>query len=792
MGTVTAAAPRSLADDLRARTDTELATLLRARPDLLTPIPADIGQLASRATTRTSVVRAIDRLDRLTLHVVEALAVLDEPITLDAVQELLGIPAANVRATVGAVRGHALLWGPDHDLHLIRTVRELIGPHPAGLGPALADVLPLLPHGRLARLADDFGAAIVDDATLSALAATIIDGLDDLLAELSADARTAAQKLAAGPPSGRVGDALRDVTRATARTPIDELLARGLVVPTDESTVILPREVALRLRGGVLHPHIPLAQPVPAGIERDPATVDRIAGSGAFEAVRRIETLVETWEHQPPPVLRGGGLGVRDLRRLPRLLDVDEPGAALLAEVAYAAGLIAASDDADPAWLPTAAYDGWVRGEPAQRWTRLATAWLATSRPAGLVGTRDDRDRLVPPLGPDLDRPLAPEIRRLVLDILAALPPGLAAEPADVVEAVRWHRPRRGGRLRDDVVRWTLREAELLGVTGHGALAGYVRPLLDGRPANTAAKATTSALAAVLPEPLDHVLIQADLTAVAPGPRQPELARRLAALSEVESRGGASVHRFTADSVRRALDAGTTATEIHEFLRMLSRTPVPQPLTYLVDDVARRHGRLRVGAAEAFIRCDDEAALAEILADPGAVALGLRRIAPTVLVSAIDPATLVERLRRMGYGPTPEGPDGSVIVARAQAARAPERPSAGPLLANRPSPAEQVLAAAVRAVRAGERSASSRPATVVPTRLGRSASVQTLAQLRTAVEHGTTMWIGYVDHHGATTERVVDPVRVEGGWLTAFDHRTDEVRSFAVHRITGVAPVDSP
>ena len=53
------------------------------------------------------------------------------------------------------------------------------------------------------------------------------------------------------------------------------------------------------------------------------------------------------------------------------------------------------------------------------------------------------------------------------------------------------------------------------------------------------------------------------------------------------------------------------------------------------------------------------------------------------------------------------------------------------------------------------------------------------------------MWIGYVDHDVVTTERVVDPVELDGGWLAAFDHRAGAVRSFAVHRISGVAPVDA-
>jgi predicted DNA-binding transcriptional regulator YafY len=64
-----------------------------------------------------------------------------------------------------------------------------------------------------------------------------------------------------------------------------------------------------------------------------------------------------------------------------------------------------------------------------------------------------------------------------------------------------------------------------------------------------------------------------------------------------------------------------------------------------------------------------------------------------------------------------------------------------------------------------------------------------LAVLREALEAGRSVWIGYVDNHGTTQERVVDPVRVEAGWLSAYDHRSDEVRSFAIHRISAVRPV---
>jgi predicted DNA-binding transcriptional regulator YafY len=93
----------------------------------------------------------------------------------------------------------------------------------------------------------------------------------------------------------------------------------------------------------------------------------------------------------------------------------------------------------------------------------------------------------------------------------------------------------------------------------------------------------------------------------------------------------------------------------------------------------------------------------------------------------------------------------------------------------------------VTALRAGDRVAVSQAAT--PTRqLSPSGS---LAALREAVETGGPVLIAYVDNHGTATERIVDPLRVDGGWLTARDHRADDVRTFAVHRIRSVNPVDA-
>jgi predicted DNA-binding transcriptional regulator YafY len=91
----------------------------------------------------------------------------------------------------------------------------------------------------------------------------------------------------------------------------------------------------------------------------------------------------------------------------------------------------------------------------------------------------------------------------------------------------------------------------------------------------------------------------------------------------------------------------------------------------------------------------------------------------------------------------------------------------------------------VTAVRAGDQATASRPASATET-LTPSGS---LAALREAIDAGVSVVIGYVDNHGTRSDRVIDPLSVDGGQLRAHDHRADEVRMFAVHRISSVRAV---
>jgi hypothetical protein len=285
------------------------------------------------------------------------------------------------------------------------------------------------------------------------------------------------------------------------------------------------------------------------------------------------------------------------------------------------------------------------------------------------------------------------------------------------------------------------------------------------------------------------VLIQADLTIVAPGPLVASAARNLRLLADVESRGHATVYRISESSIRRAMDAGWDADTIHDLLRDLSRTPVPQPLTYLVDDVARRHGAVRVGGALAYVRSDNADALGAILSDRRLRPLGLYRIADTVVVSQAPTYELITAMRSAGYAPAAESPDGVVVIRRPEdrRTRAP-RPAA---VSTRRLPEDALVSAAVRALRAGDKASGRRMTTVVgpasKVDLPSLSAAAIVTALRAALTDNRPLWIGYADTDGAVVQQIVDPIRLAGGVLTAFDHRTDSVRSYSVSRVTGVA-----
>ncbi|HWC22294.1 MAG TPA: helicase-associated domain-containing protein [Flexivirga sp.] len=727
---------RSFADDLRARSDDQLRVLLTARPDLTRPAPGDLTSLAARAATRGSVQRALDGLSADHLRVLEAVLVGGS----EAAPKLLSATKRAVQAACRSLWDRALLWRSPEGYRPCRAVSEILS-SPARLGPP----------------ARDLG---VPDRSADAPAA---------YENLSEAARSAIDRLLWRHPRA-------SFEGASATGVLDELLAAGLVVRTDDGGVI-PREVGLALRGGRLYadgidpPAVPTEQLSAHDVDAD-------AAAAALDILWRVDTLVRLWDQSPPRVLRSGGLSVRDHRAAASALDADLELAAFVIEIAYAARLIANDGDFEPSWLPTTAYDDWVDADTGTRWAAIATGWLDSSRAASLAGTSTDQGT-INVLSTEVGWPMMRSRRRDVLEIMAA--PGQSVTvPAEYVDAMlHWKRPLRlpaGAPTRSGEV---LREAAWLGVTGRGVLSGPGRALLAGQDA-------AAAMTGALPAPVDHLLLQADLTAVAPGPLTDELHSLMQAAADVESRGGATVYRFTDKSIRRALDAGRSATELIEQLTVASPTPVPQPLEYLIADVARRHGQTRVGTATCYLRNDDPATLDAMTNDRNLSALQLRKIAPTVVVSPAHPTTVLEMLRQHGYSPVAEGQDGHVVHvgsnhSRAAAPRGSEPPR---LDAVTDELIDQVIAHARR----GEQASAGRALNNSGPRIPSTDPTVTLAMLQDAASEQSAVWIGYSDTDGALHRTLFRPHRADGGRVTGVVGDGSESRTFSIHRITGVAP----
>jgi hypothetical protein len=360
--------------------------------------------------------------------------------------------------------------------------------------------------------------------------------------------------------------------------------------------------------------------------------------------------------------------------------------------------------------------------------------------------------------------------------MLAELPVGAGVDAPGTSQALIWRRPRWAARLSPVPVGHLLDEAHALGLTGRGALSSPARALQ-----NDGNDAAIAAMAAVLPSPIDYFLVQADLTVVVPGPLQRELAEELDAVATVESAGAAMVYRISEASVRHALDTGRTAGVLQSFFEKNSKTPVPQGLTYLINDVARRHGQLRVGIAASFLRCDDPALLAQAVAAPALTNLEMRLLAPTVAISQAPIAEVLTALREAGFAPAAEDSSGAIVELRRRGSRVAVTMIRRPLRAQ-PRPSRETLTTVVSVLRRVD------AAPLGNIRVDPAVAIALLAQ---AAVGGKDVLMGYVDAAGVATQRVVTPISVHGGHLMAFDPAQGRMREFAVHRVTSVLSADN-
>ena len=95
---------------------------------------------------------------------------------------------------------------------------------------------------------------------------------------------------------------------------------------------------------------------------------------------------------------------------------------------------------------------------------------------------------------------------------------------------------------------------------------------------------------------------------------------------------------------------------------------------------------------------------------------------------------------------------------------------------------DAIVTAAVKTIRAGERSKKVEP--IIPG----TSSNETLALINQYINEGKSLIISYADNNGGVSNRIIEPISISLGTLTARDETSDEILQFRIPRINGVAP----
>ena len=562
---------------------------------------------------------------------------------------------------------------------------------------------------------------------------TLPEGAAEALETLPARERKVLETLAS---SGGVGTTSAAGPDADPSAPVAKLLAAGLLVRVDANTVRLPRPVRDAMRG-IAPREFPLAPP--AVDEVDQAAVDEAATSAGLDAVRQMRQLVMALMDRPVTLNKDGTVGVRAAANLEKELGFDPR---LLITIGEAAGLIGRGnvDDED---VLAATRDAltWIDATLSDQWAILMVGWAASPWRSDTVAKL---------LSTDMHAPAVRHARTTIL------------RHAGNVDQLLFHAPLEASGFSPQLIQAVVDEAQFV-----GALAGTPQPaqsspllaLLGGEDVAAAAKE-------LVPASVDTLIAQGDMTMLAPGPLEPDMASFLERIAELESPGLASVWRVTEASVRRGLDGGLTAEEVHAWLGRHVMGKVPQAIAFLVDDTARTHGAIRAGSALSYIRSADPALIAT-----AAERCNLRVLAPTVAVSDQPLTKLMAQLRAAGMQPTAEDNTGATLNMAPEPALVAATPSTLP---RTPKATEEQVEAIVSKLRADSGSDAD---------AGAGDIFETLRAAARAKRH---VAVGFVDKQGRGRTLTVLPLSVSAGQVDALDEAADRVVRIALPRITKV------
>ncbi len=370
--------------------------------------------------------------------------------------------------------------------------------------------------------------------------------------------------------SDELSQSVDPLVAASLDAEIEVLLKLGLVwgLPDSLSAVTSVRDTLLE--------GYPDALAIPAIPESAGSTpkqdLQMQSGLAAHTFMSLAHDALYIFRTTPLSALRSGGIATKDVDQLAKFLAIPLNEACLLIEVLYHAGLIALTTSLQ--WEVTTKYETWRKKSKESQWVALAQAWLDLP----LLGSEGNK-----PLSGTGESPTVGVMRWQTLCALRWWNENTDATATKnwkiFVKALDHFYPRRRGSRREEVAKVTLREAEWIGIA-HGEI------LCEAGIGITVDNAPAAGSTLKLPSEVSQFLIQGDLTVVAAGPLPLEVGEKLHAIADIESRGAASVYRFSAHTIDRGMQAGWKPKDFTEFFGQWAKGSIPQPLSYLIDNAS--------------------------------------------------------------------------------------------------------------------------------------------------------------------------------------------------------------
>lgn len=348
--------------------------------------------------------------------------------------------------------------------------------------------------------------------------------------------------------------------------------------------------------------------------------IDRNCGLIAFETMQALTELIFDLEKHLIREVGKGGVGLPDVKRLAAALGNSNDFAKTTFALASRLGLMTLSNG-------------------RHLLTAEAVDWLEQSQ---LLRMRTLFQSFADLLGPELT------------EEVAKLKPGVSLglwldEQFPLAENTATSR-----------IGQILRSAESFGLTFEDHTASWFAAAFAG------SKNLDALLTAHLPAVQERIILQADLSIIAPGPLPTSVEALLRRFANTEKIGLASTYRLSALSICHGLETGLSTEEIARILTETFGSKLPQPVEYLLSEVRSRFGRLVVtesmlGESRSFVESMDNVLLTEIGNDPRLRPFSLIRPSNDKLSCRFEPSVVYFGLRECGYLAIRKDEAGNVI-----------------------------------------------------------------------------------------------------------------------------------